>query len=163
MYKIKNVIKKTLEHSKKLIISPLLNPNHSSIFNVVPGMKEHYIVKSGLLEIYKQNYAVPYFYNRNNHPSKSATFEYAFYNYYNNTILEIIENFNLTTNNSDLVFDSGQIISNVLDEDGLFYLIHPFENDMKRNVLNKIIQFDLIAKEITLFSHLGMKCPIFRL
>ena len=38
------------------------------------------------------------------------------------------------------IFSDGQIFDNILDKKGLFYLIHPFEKCIKRNILNKIIK-----------------------
>jgi hypothetical protein len=40
------------------------------------------------------------------------------------------------------VFNSGQLIDNLIDLYGYFYLIHPFENKIKRNVLNNIFIFN---------------------
>lgn len=44
--------------------------------------------------------------------------------------------------NEFFMFNDGQIYENVLDITGIFYLIHPFENSIKRNILNNIIAFD---------------------
>jgi hypothetical protein len=73
---------------------------------------------SGLTDIYKENYLINY----------------------DNKILEKYKDTNME--NSMFVFNSGQIIQNILDNFGQFYLIHPFENSIKRNVLNKIIKYD---------------------
>ena len=40
--------------------------------------------------------------------------------------------------------DSGQLLSTLMDEEGQFYIIHPFENDITRNLKNKIIEYKKI-------------------
>jgi len=37
---------------------------------------------------------------------------------------------------------TGQFFQNVIDIDGIFYIIHPFENLIKRNINNEIIEFN---------------------
>ena len=49
-----------------------------------------------------------------------------------------------------LLFIFSISISNLLDLTGSFYLIHPFEEKIKRNVLNNIIEFD--NKKINLIN-----------
>ena len=39
-----------------------------------------------------------------------------------------------------IIFSDGQIFDNILDKKGVFYLIHPFEKNIKRNILNQIIK-----------------------
>ena len=40
------------------------------------------------------------------------------------------------------MFNDGQIMTNIFDCYGNFYLIHPFENSIKRNILNNIIYYN---------------------
>ena len=40
------------------------------------------------------------------------------------------------------MFNDGQIMTNIFDCEGQFYLIHPFENSIKRNILNNIIYYN---------------------
>ena len=114
---------------KKLIISNRLNPNDrisllkQKISTVIP--LETYTFDSNLYDLYKQNYYI------NN--------EIVGNGYYNSQIqsldtIQLIDTIFYTFNN-------GQIIDNLLDNLGQFYLIHPFENSIRRNILNKIIKF----------------------
>jgi hypothetical protein len=55
------------------------------------------------------------------------------------------------TDNINMIFEiyndnkiKGQYIENLIDQKGKFYLIHPFENRIRRNILNNIFQFDNI-------------------
>ena len=45
-------------------------------------------------------------------------------------------------------YDTGQSTSTILDNKGEFYLIHPFENNIKRNILNDIISYKNIEFKI---------------
>ena len=121
----------------KLLISFQINPNFLKLsdYNLDNSF---YVVKSGLLDIYKENYKVKY-------PSNA----YTYHNYLNNTVLTLDSTTNLSINSPNLniepsmfVFESGQLIDSVLDKKGLFYLIHPFENNMKRNIMNTIIRYN---------------------
>ena len=40
--------------------------------------------------------------------------------------------------------DSGQLLPTLIDEKGEFYIIHPFENDITRNIKNEIIEYQKI-------------------
>jgi hypothetical protein len=104
----------------KLIVNRNSNPNHST-FNQNNDTSNSYIKKSGLYDIYKTNYKVA----QNTH-----------YKYKNIEISR--DEFPLEF----CVFDSGMIIDNLLDKTGIFYLIHPFEDNIERNVLNNIIKYD---------------------
>jgi hypothetical protein len=44
-----------------------------------------------------------------------------------------------------LILNNGQVINNLLDINGIYYLIHPFENYMRRNILNNIIVYNNIV------------------
>jgi hypothetical protein len=46
------------------------------------------------------------------------------------------------SNKSLHVFSNGQLISNLLDLEGYFYVIHPLESKIERNILNNIILYD---------------------
>lgn len=105
----------------KLIISDYINPNIyglNSFLNTVG-----YGHNSGLREIYKQNYYI------NNKPLDL--------DYYDNPRQGILEYIDPTF----IAFNTGQVIDNILDTTCNFYLIHPFENSIKRNVLNNIITY----------------------
>lgn len=130
----------------KLIVSSKINPNFlklsdSSLDN------SFYVVKSGLLDIYMENYKVPLIYKELSR--SNPTIAYTYHNYLNNTVIDLNSTTDLSINSPDLkielsmyVFESGQLINNVLDKSGLFYLIHPFENNIKRNLMNQIIRYD---------------------
>ena len=114
-----------------LIISKAINPNFLNLNKELSKeLSKSYINKSGLLDIYKENYNVP--------------------KYYELTEMQNYVNINLYAEPWMFVFESGQIIDNVLDRTGGFYLIHPFENNIKRNILNIIIQYDNKILENTL-------------
>jgi hypothetical protein len=130
----------------KLIISSQINPNFLRLSD--SGLdNSFYVIKSGLLDIYKENYKVPFFYQQ---ISKFVTsLRYTYYNYLNNTVITLDSTTDLSINLPNLniepsmfVFESGQLIDSVLDKKGLFYLIHPFENNIKRNLMNTIIRYD---------------------
>lgn len=116
----------------KLLISELTNPNLKNTLNNNID-KSHYTVNSGLLEIYKQNYQTPYYYINNNDLFSGYFEQYP------------------KMNQFMFIFNTGQIIDNILDMTGDFYLIHPFENDIGRNVFNDIIKYkNKLTKEIPL-------------
>jgi hypothetical protein len=84
-----------------------------------PGL---YTEKTKLLEIYKKNYKYQYL-DREYYPIDD-NIEHSLY-----------------------VYDDGQDFLNLLDFDGSFYLIHPYENSIKRNILNKVIKVRLFNKD----------------
>jgi HrpA-like RNA helicase len=138
--KITDIDISDINNDSKLIISQNINPNLFDL-NEPAFDKKYYTVKSGLLDIYKENYQIP------NHYKKISKINSAFgfiYNKYINYTNLDSNQFKLYMDKSIFVFDSGQIIDNILDYGGNFYLIHPFENNMKRNILNNIIQFENI-------------------
>ena len=109
-----------IDNINKLIVNINCNPNHS-IFNETNDTSNSYIKKSGLYDIYKSNYKM----------ASRIHYKYK----------------NIAIHQDDLliefcVFDSGQIIENLLDPMGRFYLIHPFEDNIERNILNHIIKYD---------------------
>ena len=53
--------------------------------------------------------------------------------YFSNELMDIISNNRTYT---------GQYFENVVDVNGIFYIIHPFENLIKRNINNNIIEFN---------------------
>ena len=111
----------------KLIFSPILNFNiFSTIQNKDKINKNNYLFKSGFFELYQENYFI-------NNKSPDGL-------YYN--IIKAGNNEDQTMDSSFFVFENGQIIQNIFDETGYFYLIHPFENSIKRNILNSIIKFE---------------------
>jgi hypothetical protein len=120
-------------NTSKLIISQFINPNLNRLdTNNLTNPNNFYTVKSGLLDIYKQNYKIP--------PIYMSIDPNIYLNYTNNTILDNKDAL-MIMELSVFIFSTGQIVENVLDQSGNFYLIHPFENNMKRNILNDIIQY----------------------
>jgi hypothetical protein len=109
-----------IDNNAKLIVNITSNPNHST-FNKNNDTSKSYIKKSGLYDIYKSNYMV-------------AQDEHYLYKNIENQKNEFLIEF--------CVFDSGMIIENLLDRNGKFYLIHPFEDNIERNILNDIIKYD---------------------
>ena len=131
-----DVKKIDIENYEKLIVSGIINPNifdgtivdntknnQRKVFktfnNKLEDVSNHYTVKSGLLDIYMKNYWI------NGQPPNQY--------YWSVTNPK-------TVNSTFFVLKTGQTILNLLDEDGDYYLIHPFENSIKRNVLNEIIE-----------------------
>lgn len=115
---------------KKLYLHEKLNPNLPNFFmrSITDEQKNSFLVKSKLYDIYNENFQII-----KHHVTKG---------------LKIIKNY-FDDEHMDgplNIFNTGQILENILDYYGLFYLIHPFENSLKRNILNKIIQFDKIKQ-----------------
>lgn len=104
---------------QRLIISKTINPNLFSFNNINSSdiSKNNYTKKSGLFDLYKKNYMI-------NNIGLSPI-------YYNNIINVLPDEY--------FVFNSGQLIYNILDNKGHFYLIHPFESIIKRNIMNEVI------------------------
>lgn len=114
----------------KLIVSNLKNPNIFRTYANEPD-KNHYMHESDLDKIIMQNY-----YLNNEKPSLIYFFDKDDY------IIDSNDNENNLMFGEFFMFNDGQIFENVLDMTGSFYLIHPFENSIKRNVLNDIIEFN---------------------
>ncbi len=108
----------------RLIVSDTVNPNYQDSISDLNLPKDNYTTKSGLLDIYRTNYWI----NR-----KAPDSKYWFMMNKGRTIL---------MDSTFFVFNSGQIVYNLFDINGNYYLIHPFENSIKRNVLNQIIEFN---------------------
>jgi hypothetical protein len=115
----------------KLIASEYINPN---LYQIRPESDSYNLYKpntsfpevSNLLNLYEKNYKI------NNDILKSDYFHYDNDNKY----ITIQQNLSL------FVYNDGQLFSNLLDRFGLFYLIHPYEKIIKRNIVNKIINVD---------------------
>ena len=123
----------------KLIVSKILNPNilvtlkniNKINTNKIKNSNNNYTVESELCNLFYQNYFI------------------------NNNILDKLYyidegDYYIDDNNNEnnlmapefFMFNDGQISSNIFDQEGIFYLIHPFENSIKRNILNDIIYCD---------------------
>jgi hypothetical protein len=116
----------TINYSN-LIISNICDPNiyeeksSTNITNI-------YTYISGLKSLYDINYSI-----NGTHLDRL---------YYNDDI------YNIEHNKFIYRYNSGQIIYNLLDQYGNFYLIHPYENSIQRNILNNIIAYNNIKTEI---------------
>lgn len=110
------------DNINKLIVNKNSNPNNIT-FNQNNDKTKSYIKTSGLYDIYKSNYMV-------------ASSEQYYY---------LMEQ---ETPKQFQVFDSGQIVDNLLDPTGCFYLIHPFEDTIERNIINNIIKYDNMNSNI---------------
>ena len=114
----------------KLIVSNLKNPNIFKTYGIKSD-NNHYVESSGLNNIIIQNY-----YLNNEIPASIYFLDKGDY------AIDIDNNENNLMFSEFFMFSDGQIFENVLDMTGSFYLIHPFENSIKRNVLNDIIEFN---------------------
>ena len=103
------------KNKKKLIIHKDYNPNFNAL-NRDPNDEYTYAVTSGLYKLWATNYYI------NNNPLDKKY--YSTYPYMESSFMR---------------FYSGQIISNIMDREGFFYLIHPYEDSLERNILNNII------------------------
>ena len=115
---------------EKLIVSSRLNPNIFRTYANIPEPND-YAVKSGLYDLIKKNYFI-----NNKIPNSVYFFDSGDY------VIDTNNNENNLMFGEFFMFDNGQIFENVLDMEGEFYLIHPFENSIRRNVLNNIIEFN---------------------
>ena len=100
----------------KLIISDKINPfitNEMKQFAKDHVDDNYYTIKSDLYKIFENTFLINNVISLNNSIPISVNF---------------------------LIFNNGQIFDNIVDIRGLFYLIHPFENKIKRNILNNIIK-----------------------
>ena len=70
--------------------------------------------------------------------------------YYNNDELEVYYRFDNRYNNKQT---NGQLDINLLDQKGQFFLIHYFENNITRNILNNIIKVDNIETNYIPINH----------
>lgn len=112
----------------KLIVSDKINPYLPNLLELPIEtdleLQNTYTVKSGLYQIYQQNYKI-------NMPQDQKNILF---------ILNIIDGkINTKVSNEFMAFDTGQLFDNILDASGNFLLIHYFEKLIQRNVLNQII------------------------
>lgn len=105
----------------KLIVSNNVNPNMQYIIKEIN--ETYYSQKTKLIDIFIKNYKI-----NNEFLSKDYYFSGIYFN------------------SSFYVHDDGQLIDNLLDTSGNFYLIHPYENIIKRNIINNIIKINSINK-----------------
>lgn len=127
---IKDIDISDYQNVNKKIVDDMANPNEYLFFMNKDNInKQSYIYKSNLYDIYIKNYY-------NLFPK-----DYKQYFEYDNKKLN---NFNYEF----MIHNDGQIMDTVIDLSGRFYLIHPFENDIKRNVLNEIFAYNFNNKII---------------
>jgi hypothetical protein len=112
-----------MDRYDKLIISDICNPNiYENIKNLDNIEVDNIYVKKSLINILKTNYKI------NN--------DYLDEKYYK----RYLETYSSNQPPYYMIMTlTGQLQKNLLDIDGDFYLIHPFENYISRNILNKII------------------------
>lgn len=112
----------------KLIVSDIINPNMKDLHIKLDDILKNSYTYKKLLQLYEKNYKInglfleqPYFlfYFDDNKQKRGVVIEKSLY-----------------------VYEDGQLFENLLDGTGQFYLIHPYENLIKRNVLNEIIMVD---------------------
>jgi hypothetical protein len=148
----KQLDKITVDNSRyyeKLIVSTLFDPNVLKTYT--NSLEEsNYPVTSGLINIIKQNYYV-----NGKIPGQIYFVEPG--DYY----LNIDRNENNLVFQEFSIFNDGQIYENVLDMTGCFYLIHPFENYLKRNILNNIIES--FGKERSYIDPINFKFILYNL
>jgi len=121
---LKAYLKDPIEYKyNKLIVSDIMDPNIVGIIN-----KSKYNVKKSftykkLLKIYEANYTI-----------NQKLLDNSYY------LIKNINNNNnkVSINKSLYVYDGGQLFENMMDGLGIFYLIHPYENLIKRNIINEI-------------------------
>jgi len=117
----------------KLIVSDIVNPNILKTLIYIQNAtlknnKENYTINSGLCELYKQNYFI-----------NNKILDKIYYIDDDDYYIDNDNNENNLMNPEFFMFNDGQIMTNIFDCKGEFYLIHPFENSIKRNILNNII------------------------
>jgi len=124
------------KYYNKLIVSDIVNPNilktliyiqHATLKN----NKEIYTINSGLCELYKQNYFI-----------NDEKLDKIYYIDDDDYYVDDNNNDNNIISSEFFMFNDGQIMTNIFDCEGRFYLIHPFENSIKRNILNNIIYYN---------------------
>ena len=128
---IEDIKKNDFINFNKLIISNDINPNmlDGLLLKDSVILTDHYTFKSGLYDIYTKNYLFTSY--SLDHPDHINIYGIFF---------DTIESQQMSR--FFCVFDNGQLFWNLLDLYGEFYLIHPFEENIKRNVLNKIIEYN---------------------
>jgi hypothetical protein len=113
------------QNISKLIVPASYSPNFFSFMtnyqNLSDSNSDIYVVSSGLFDLFKTNYFI------NNEPLSNI--------YYENISIRMDSNYM-----EYYAFNTGQIFNNMMDRSGQFYLIHPLELDIKRNIINQIIK-----------------------
>ena len=128
------------QNYKKLIISNL--HNNYNIFNNDDNLKQKniYTYISNLKLLYLQNYHI------NNNLLDKSYYEDSII-HFQNILINKDSNFSII-DQCFFVFNDGQLIDNLLDKWGCFYLIHPFEKLITRNIFNNIIIYNNQATNI---------------
>jgi len=137
---LEDIQQDNLSNYSKLIVSLDVNPNvfNGLFFSSSQGItlngnpiKNNYTFTSGLYNVYRENY----FINRIIDGERSKFMpDDIYFNIPNYSMSECF-----------YIFNNGQLFSNLLDMNGNFYLIHPFEENIKRNILNNIIKYNNIS------------------
>jgi hypothetical protein len=96
----------------RLIINPTTNPNIADF----KTKEKNNLIDNGLLELYQNNYSSvePEHYQPDISENMSSIY---------------------------FIFNSGQLINNLVDLTGQFYLVHPYEDIIERNINNDIIKY----------------------
>jgi len=139
----------------KLLAPYNLHPNSISfLFIPITNIqKNYYIIKSKLYDIFINNYKINeesyeirnyyYYYDENIEPLNliyRINLDNPGY-LYNVSILDESSNIDIQ-NIIHFSFDDGQIIANLFDNNGVYFLIHYFESIIVRNIFNNIIIFN---------------------
>jgi len=113
------------DNQKLLSVYDEIDPNIINI-NLVDNLNEDdYVSKSKLIDIYKINF------DKNNN--------------YDNSYYSDLKK----TSDSVKFFESGNLLKNIIDLDGKFFIIHYNEKYIKRNILNEIIyNCDIMSNNI---------------
>ena len=106
-------------------------------FNLIQFDKTDIDKKNKIYDFWSDNYKINIF--KLNDENILTLNKYYINHYYNNDELEVYYRFNNKYNNKST---NGQIDINLLDQKGQFFLIHYFENNITRNILNNIIKVD---------------------
>ncbi len=118
--------------SEKLIINPqYYDPNIDLIIRS-PETELYYPFNSGLADLYNTNYMI-----------NNQKLDLIYYLDPTNNI-----RFNTKTPDEFLLYYNGQLFSTLMDREGNFYLIHPFEDFVDRNILNKVISGNIFNVNI---------------
>jgi hypothetical protein len=133
---LEDIQQNDLSNYSKLIVSFDVNPN------IYDGL-----VFSQTRQITRNNNSI-----NNNYTFTSRLYDVYRENYFINRVLPDDIYFNIPDNNimsyCFYIFNNGQLFINLIDRNGFFYLIHPFEENIKRNILNNIIQYKNINTSI---------------
>ena len=123
-------IKESIHKKNETIISTVFDPNIYETFNknnndikFEESIKEKLFYKNNLFNIIKKQYAST-----------------NYLNYWNNLYYSFMKERLLSYMSK---FESGFDLYSLLDMNGLFYIIHPFENLIKRNILGIIISYNI--------------------